>query len=93
MRECCTAAIGTIVAPIHPQAQAHTMKPFPKSLHTVAVLVAMAKVLIDNGIVATRVAAVQMAFEQLGYSDADTPDPYQLKAQAVSKLARLGVGL
>lgn len=64
-------------------------KPLPKSLHTVTVLVQVARRLMKSSqhTVPSAVAAVDMALSILGY-DADTDDTYNLKAQAIAKLGK-----
>jgi hypothetical protein len=63
-------------------------KPIPKSLHTVTVLVMLARRLMQSSQQPRSAdAAVDMALSILGY-DADTVDTYGLKAQAVAKLGK-----
>jgi hypothetical protein len=58
----------------------------PKSLHTVSVLLAVAKLLRSHLTGLTSCDYVDIAASSLGYADAD--DVYGLKAAAVRKLER-----
>lgn len=62
------------------------MKPIPKSLHTVMVLVAMAKIIRASRPAYTWEDAVGQALYQLDYGY--TIDTYDLKNQAVKKLSK-----
>lgn len=66
------------------------MKPIPKSLHTVTVFVAMADMKLRHAIRSYDEAylAVMEIADALGYYN--TPDTYELMAQAVRKLRKLG---
>jgi hypothetical protein len=63
------------------------VKTLPKSLHTVTVLVNVARHLqrTNNE---TRHSAVTSAMILLGYSYTDTADPYGLAARAVKELSK-----
>lgn len=60
------------------------MKTIPKSLHTVTVLVAVARIYTDGG--HERAHAVTLALHALDYTD--SPDTYQLADKARAILAR-----
>lgn len=59
------------------------MKSIPKSLHTVSVLVNVARVYISHGNIPQ--AALGMAVKALGYQDAE--DPQDLYSKALKQLA------
>lgn len=60
------------------------MSPVPKSLHTVTVLIAMAKLIQETRTHYTSEDAVYKALDTLGYSSTD--DHYGLALQALKKL-------
>lgn len=63
------------------------MKPIPKSLHTVTVLVTMAKLMQqahEERATISNHSAVFSCMQALGYSD--SPDTYGLMEQAIKKL-------
>lgn len=59
-------------------------KPIAKSLHTVTVLVRVARLLLKRDLAFSNVEAVNGALQVLGL--ADMPDEYGLAAQAVKQL-------
>ena len=59
-------------------------KPIAKSLHTVTVLVRVARLLLKRDLAFSNVEAVNGALQVLGLSD--MPDSYGLAAQAVKQL-------
>ena len=63
------------------------MSPVPKSLHTVTVLVAMARLILDNKPHYTPYDAVYAAIQSLGY--AAEADHYSLAQQAFKKLLKV----
>lgn len=61
-------------------------KPLAKSLHTVTVLVRVARLLLKRDLAFSNVEAVHGALETLGLSD--MPDTYGLAAQAIKQLSK-----
>lgn len=59
-------------------------KPLAKSLHTVTVLVRVARLLLERNLTYSNVEAVHGALQVLGLSD--MPDTYGLAAQALKQL-------
>lgn len=60
------------------------MKSLPKSLHTVTVLVNVARIMLGTDQADTREQAINIALRSLGYGDAE--DPYGLREKALKQM-------